>query len=241
LGWMAEMCIELLDDDEMLASMRDSRCRIIYCGLESIDEVSLRFFHKMNTNHVENYERIIRKVQSYGIQIAAGLILGSANTTKDTFVRTYNFFNRMGIIYVKLTFLTFNPGTKAKKYMEKKGIYLAENYEEYDGLRMSYLPEGVSKNVVIEGVYYFIKKYYSTFSLLKRAISAELTFLGKAEFFLFSYCYAESYRKWISSGYLYSSENFSLILNEKFHKPLRIIIAEKLLIFVRSYKEIHKS
>ena len=37
-GWMAEMCLESLDNDEMLGFMRDSGCRIIYCGLESIDE-----------------------------------------------------------------------------------------------------------------------------------------------------------------------------------------------------------
>ena len=39
IGWMAEMCIELLDNDHMLAALKASNCKIIYCGLESIEQV----------------------------------------------------------------------------------------------------------------------------------------------------------------------------------------------------------
>lgn len=62
----------------------------------------------MNTNHVENYERIIRKAQKYGIQVASGFILGINGMNENTFKESLNFFHRMGIIYVKLTFLTYN-------------------------------------------------------------------------------------------------------------------------------------
>lgn len=233
LGWMAEMCLELLDDDELLKEMSESRCRIIYCGLESIEEVALDSFNKQNTNHVENYERIIRKVQSYGIQIAAGLILGVANTTPQTFQKTFEFFQKMGIIYTKLTFLTYNPGTRVQQYMEQKGTYQSENYEDFDGVRCSFLAEGVEKEVVLDGFEYYVRHYYSAKNIFKRALSAKVRWLGKVELFLFSYCYAEIYKLTLNSQFLRKENNFQGLLKSTYQKSLVIESAEKLLLLVR--------
>lgn len=101
-GWMGEACIESLDDDEVLEALRASRCRIVYCGLESLSDLSLRSVAK-GQNHASEYARIIRKAQSYGIEIAAGVILGLEGTTKESFDRLIAFLEEAGIIYVKLT------------------------------------------------------------------------------------------------------------------------------------------
>ncbi len=142
-GWMAEMCIEELDDDELLEAMSRGGCRMIYCGLESIDDKALASVHKMNTNHVERYERIIRKAQKHGIQIAAGIIIGLENMNEATFGRLEDFFNRMGLIYAKLTFLTYNPGTKVQTYMKKKGDFITNDITHYDGSHLTYVPHGL--------------------------------------------------------------------------------------------------
>jgi radical SAM superfamily enzyme YgiQ (UPF0313 family) len=234
LGWMAEMCIELLDDDELLKVMSDSRCKMIYCGLESIDDVALQSVHKMNTNHIENYERIIRKVQSYGIQIGAGLILGMSNTNELTFQRSLDFFQRMGLIYVKLTFLTYNPGTKVKKYMEKKGTFIAKNLEDFDGLHMSYLPYDVQSETVISGTEYFIRRFYSFSSIIRRSLNTKLSLSGKIEFIIFSYCYGRVYHQWLRNGFLRKPDNFGKLLKLNFKKSIDILMAEKILCSVRS-------
>ncbi len=85
LGWMAESCLETLDNEQLLKALSESRCKMIYCGLESIEEDSLKSVNKAKTNQLQNYERIIHKVLSYGIQVAAGLILGIEGTKKSTF------------------------------------------------------------------------------------------------------------------------------------------------------------
>ena len=233
LGWMAEMCIELLDDDDLLQALGDSRCKMIYCGLESIDDMALQSVHKMNTNHIENYERIIRKVQSYGIQIAAGMILGIANTKEETFQKTLDFFQRMGLIYAKLTFLTYNPGTKVQKYMERKGTYVTNKIEEYDGLRMSYLPLGIEKEVVISGAEYFIRKFYSLSAIVGRSYHTKLNLIGRFEFILFSYCYGKVYHEWLRNDFLRRPERFDILLLKKFKKSISMILAEKILYKVR--------
>jgi radical SAM superfamily enzyme YgiQ (UPF0313 family) len=232
-GWMAEMCIEELDNDEMLAAMKASGCKIIYCGLESIEEKALNSVHKMNTNHVENYERIIRKVQSYDIQIASGFILGIDGMNKETFEKTLDFFHRMGIIYAKLTFLTYNPGTKVASYMTKKGTYTTTDISYYDGNHLSFLPHGVETDVVIQGTEFFIRNFYSLKRIISRSWQTKLSMIGRMEFILFNICYREAYILWIKNNVLRDPKNFRDLLNTQFSKRWSVNMADKLLSLIR--------
>ncbi len=228
-GWMGEMCIESLDNDAMLAAMRDSGCRMIYCGLESIDETALRSVNKANTNHIENYERIIRKAQSYGIQIGAGIILGLKGTDENTFKNTYHFFQRMGIIYAKLTFLTYNPGTKVFSSMKRTGDYSTYEFEYYDGNHLTFIPKGLSKDVVYKDTAWFIRKFYHPWNIVLRSFNSKMSFLTRLEFILFSYCYGETYRQWLQKNVFDDEKGFTELLLAPFQKTRAIRIAEALL------------
>ncbi|MCS6820105.1 MAG: radical SAM protein [Chitinophagales bacterium] len=239
-GWMAEMCIEFLDDEEILHALRDSNCKIIYCGLETIDDNALRSIHKMHTNIIDNYERIINKAQSYGIQIGAGYILGLENTTSDTFKNTLAFFQRNKILYAKLTFLTYNPGSKAYQYMAKKGTYKAKEYSFYDGIHLSYLPHGVNEELFMEGAKYFIKQFYSPSSIAMRIFpQKKLSFNAKLELFAFVWLYSSVYRDWVKNGLLEIPQNeeyFSKkLLSVKYQKSFSNKMLEKLVEFCRRY------
>jgi radical SAM superfamily enzyme YgiQ (UPF0313 family) len=233
VGWMAEMCIELLDNDEVLAALKDSRCKMIYCGLESIDQQSLNSVHKMNTNHIENYERIIRKVQSYGIQIAAGIILGLEGTHQNTFEELFKFYQRMGIIYAKLTFLTYNPGTKAHEYVKKKGVFLNEKISSYDGNQLTYLPSGVDARYVESGATEFIGKYYSLSGIVARSFNTKLSLFARLEFILFNLCYRKVYLQWLEFDTLRKPENIKQLVELPFEKSNFTRRIEKALHWVR--------
>ena len=233
IGWMAEMCIELLDNDEVLMALKNSRCKMIYCGLESIDQKSINSVHKMNTNHIENYERIIRKVQSYGIQVAAGIILGLEGTHDNTFEDLFAFYQRMGIIYAKLTFLTYNPGTKVHEYVKKKGVFLTEEIDRFDGNQLTYLPNGVDAKYVAEGAKGFIERYYSATSIISRSFNSSLGFWGRLEFILFNLCYRKVYLDWLKLDILQKPENLSYLLDATFKKSWATRAIEKSLRQVR--------
>ena len=232
-GYMAETCIEMLDNDNVLAALRDSGCTMIYCGLEAVDEQALKSVHKMNTNHIENYERIIRKAQSYGVQIASGFILGIDGMKADTFENSLRFFERMGIMYVKLTFITYNPGTKVAKYMAKKGHYTTDDITKYDGNHLSYLPHGVNSNVVTVGADKFIRQFYSFPSIVKRSFNTRLSAMQRLEFILFNVCYRQVYLDWLKQDILNNSANFRILLESKFIKSRVTVWAENLLNWVR--------
>ncbi len=232
-GWMAEMCIESLDNEEVLIALKESGCRMIYCGLESIDTAALKGVHKMNTNHVENYERIIRKAQQYGIQVASGFILGINGMNENTFKESLDFFHRMGIIYVKLTFLTYNPGTKVAENMKKKGSFLSEDISVYDGVHLSYLPNGVEADVVLQGAVAFIRDFYSIKQIILRSLNTKLGFWRRIEFILFNYLYREPYLQLVNTNALFSADHFSALLNSRFQKKWNMRLADEMLHIIR--------
>ena len=206
---------------------------MIYCGLESIDQQSLKSVHKLNTNHIENYERIIRKVQSYGIQIAAGIILGLEGTHEKTFKELFAFYQRMGIIYAKLTFLTYNPGTRVHEYVKKNGSYLNEEISSYDGNQLTYLPNGVDAQYVARGAEEFISQYYSLWGIIARSFNTHLSVLGKVEFVLFNLCYRKVYLEWIEYNILNTPQNLQQLIEMPFSKSQTTILIEKALQWVR--------
>jgi radical SAM superfamily enzyme YgiQ (UPF0313 family) len=227
-GWMGEMCLESLDDDDILNALSESKCRIIYCGLESID------VNKSKTNHPENYKRIISKAQARGINIASGFIIGLDGTTPKTFDETINYFISFGLIYVKITFLTYNPGTFYHNSMKKNGVYLTENIEKFDGNNLTYLPGNLDKEVLFDGTKKFIRDFYSINSIFKRAFFAEKNFFKRLEFILFNILYSNAYFLWLKYDLPNDKEEgFSKLLNKKFYKSPRIVIAEKMLSRIR--------
>jgi len=233
VGWMAEMCLESLDNDDMLAALAESRCRMIYCGIESIDEMALRSVNKAKTNQIIHYERIIRKVQSYGIQIGAGVILGLPGTQPETFERTLEFFSRMGIYYAKLTFLTYNPGTKVKRSMLRKGSYLSEDPAYFDGNHLSFLAEGLEPEVIFQGASRFIESFYSLKGILARADKIALSPLEKREFILFNLCYRSPYLQWLEKGVFADSQAFDQLLRAPLEKSPLHAHAERMLLALR--------
>jgi radical SAM superfamily enzyme YgiQ (UPF0313 family) len=233
LGWMAEMNIEILDDDKLLQALKQSRCRMIYCGLESIDEQALHSVNKDKTNKVYNYERIIRKVQSYGIDIAAGLILGLDNADWASYKRTLAFYDKMGIIYTKFTFLVYNPGTRVKEYMARHGQYVTNTVDKYDGLQVSFLPAGQNELDLYNHAEELMKSYYSPSAVWRRSGHIKYSLSRRFEHFLFSICYGQVYTDWCKTRGQSGYPNISSLVNKTYTKNWRIVIAEKLLHIVR--------
>lgn len=229
LGWMAEMNIEMLDNDELLLALKKSRCRMIYCGIESVDEAPLESVNKSETNIVGNYERIIRKAQSYGINVAAGMIIGLDDADEQSYQRTLDFFIRMSLVYVKITFLVYNPGTKVKTYMGKRGVYSSEEIERYDGNSVTYLPKTMTEERLYKVTANAVKQYYSLLCILQRAFNGPSGVLQKLEFFLFNLCYRSVYLQWLHNP----DWDMQKLVRQHYQKPFAVRFAEFLMHSIR--------
>jgi radical SAM superfamily enzyme YgiQ (UPF0313 family) len=236
VGWMGEMCLESLDNEEVLQALAASRCRMVYCGLEAVDELGLKSINKARTNHIENYERIIRKVQAHGIQVAAGMIIGLEGASLEGFERMQAFFHRMGILYIKLTFLTYNPGTKVKESMKRKGEYVTEEIDQYDGNHLTFLATGLEKEVLFEGSRRFIRSFYGLGAIIGRSFKTKLGLLGRMEFVLFNLCYREFYFEWLRHDIFRDEEAYQKLLAAPFKPSWRMKLADRWLARVRKWR-----
>lgn len=228
LGWMAEMCIESLNDDELLSNLAKSKCKIIYCGLESVDEESLQSVNKSKTNNINNYKTIVRKAQKHGIQIAAGIIVGLPGSTQKNLQDTFSYFRELGLIYVKITFLTYNPGTKVNSSMKNKGEYITNDITKFDGNHFTFLPRSVDKGAIVASLQGSIMDFYSEQSIKERSQIA----LGNAPsstykwFEAVNHIYSESYFEWIKYNIFTDDSSFTNLLNSKYIKSEKILSTE---------------
>lgn len=232
-GWMGELCLESLDDDEILDALAESRCRSVYCGLESLIPGGLKSVAKTQ-NLGKDYVRIIRKAQRRGIEVACGFILGLEGTTRQSFDDFVDFCEEAGILYLKLTTLTFNPGTKVQASMESQGRYLTRDLSRFDGIRLSFLPRGVDADVVREGARRIIERFYSPVSHWRRSAHLSGSPRKRAEFALFSHCYGQAYRPWLEHDLLDpEGTGVDRLLAEPLRKSASLAICERALSVLR--------
>ena len=231
-GWMGELCLSALEDDETLDALAESRCRIVYCGLESLSDKSLRTVVKPQ-NKTGEYLRLVRRAQGRGIEVGSGFILG-LDGNEASFPEFLDFCEEAGILYIKLTFLTFNPGTKVQASMRAKGRYLTEEIPSYDGCHLTFLPGEGSAQAVFEGARAMIARFYSWPSLWRRSRHLAGSPLRRAEFILFSHCYGQVYRQWLAYDILrVGGGRFEDLLRAPMVKGLRLRLAEGLLAALR--------
>jgi radical SAM superfamily enzyme YgiQ (UPF0313 family) len=196
-GWMAELCLENLDDARTLEALSRSRCRAVYCGLESVSTAALKTVAKRQ-NRTADYLRVIRLAQQAGVEVASGYIVGLEGSDPAAFA---DFCDEAGILYLKLTTLTFNPGTKVRAAMAAQGTFLSEAPEVHDGVRVSFLPRGATREGLLEEARALIKHFYSPASLWRRSRHIANP-ARRAEFVLFSRLYGEVYREWLKADLL---------------------------------------
>lgn len=196
-GWMGELCLESLDDGETLAALARSRCRAVYCGLESVSAASLKTVAKRQ-NRVGDYLRVIRRAQDAGVEVGTGFIVGLEGSDPAAFA---DFCDEAGVLYLKLTTLTFNPGTKVRAAMAAQGTFLSDAPEVQDGVRASFVPRGATREGLLDGARALIRRFYSPASLWRRSRHVSGA-ARRAEFMLFSRLYGEAYREWLEADLL---------------------------------------
>lgn len=234
LGWMGEMCLESLEDDEILEALSRSRCKMIYCGLESLSEEGLKSVNKHRTNHPDNYKRIIGKVQSYGLNVASGFIIGLEGTTSETFDQMMDFYNEVGIEYVKMTFLTYNPGSYFYEAMKRSGSYLTDDIAKFDGNHLTYLAHGIDDQRLYDSAKRFISEFYSLPAIIRRSHKAHRDRYRRMEFIYFNLCYRHTYLNWLKHDVLNSETNgVRELMDKQFVKPSYLKTSERLLHSVR--------
>ncbi len=121
---ITESSINLADDGPLLESMREAGFRRVFIGIETPVEESLKEAQKSQNRG--NLLESVKKIQSHGMEVMAGFIVGFDNDPEDIFERQIDFIRKSAIPLAMVGLLNALPDTQLWRRLEREGRLLGE-------------------------------------------------------------------------------------------------------------------
>jgi radical SAM superfamily enzyme YgiQ (UPF0313 family) len=130
--WGSQSCLNIVEHDDLLKTARESGCRLLLIGFESMDTDSLNGMHKpVNMRpSTRNFSDAIKKLHDNGIAIVGCFIFGTDTQDKDVFRRTVDFALENDIDAIQLSLETPFPGTAFYKQLVEENRLLLNNFPD---------------------------------------------------------------------------------------------------------------
>ncbi|HEX3184655.1 MAG TPA: radical SAM protein [Pyrinomonadaceae bacterium] len=119
---LTEASVNLADDEDLLAAMKEAGFRRVFLGIETPVEESLKEAQKSQNRG--NLLDSVRRIQSHGMEVMAGFIVGFDNDPDDIFERQIEFIRESAIPLAMVGMLNALPDTQLWKRLEREGRLL---------------------------------------------------------------------------------------------------------------------
>jgi radical SAM superfamily enzyme YgiQ (UPF0313 family) len=154
-----EASLNLADDLELMQLMKDAGFVSVFLGIETPDESDLIACNKLQNTHRSLLESVAT-IQSYGMQVMGGFILGFDTDREDIFDRMVEFIQKSGIPIAMVGLLQAMPGTQLFRRLRKEGRILDEGKGDNTGDHLNFLPN-MDAARLMEGYHSVLKRIYS--------------------------------------------------------------------------------
>lgn len=166
--FITEASVNLADENELLDQMRRAGFNQVFLGIETPVEDSLKEARK-GQNTRRNLVDSVKKIQSYGLEVMAGFIVGFDNDPIDIFERQISFIRESAIPLAMVGLLTALPGTQLWRRLEREGRLLKQSSGNNTDASLNFIPKMDTK-VVIEGYKSILKTIYSSNEYYRRVL-----------------------------------------------------------------------
>ncbi len=122
---LTEASVNLADDDDLLKVMQRAGFRRVFLGIETPVQESLKEAQKSQNRG--NLLDSVKKIQSYGMEVMGGFIVGFDNDPDDIFERQINFIRESAIPLAMVGLLNALPDTQLWRRLEREGRLLGED------------------------------------------------------------------------------------------------------------------
>ncbi len=185
LKWNAAVSIDAARDPALLDLMRDSGCRSLFIGFESIDPRSIDSVHKGH-NRTEDYDRAVAEIHRRGIMINGSFVFGLDGDTPETFRATLDWIVQNRIETVTSHILTPYPGTVLYERMLAEGRLLTDDLSLYNTAHVVFRPKGMTPEELYDGYLWMYREIYSLKNILRRLPAARQQ---RMTYLLFNFLY----------------------------------------------------
>ena len=167
-SFITEASVNLAEDDALLEMMRDAGFRRVFLGIETPVEESLKEAQKGQNTRRDLLESV-QKIQSYGMEVMAGFIVGFDNDPEDIFELQINFIRESAIPLAMVGLLTALPDTQLWRRLEKEGRLVEESSGNNTDCSLNFVPK-MDKTYLIEGYKTILRNIYSPREYYRRAL-----------------------------------------------------------------------
>jgi radical SAM superfamily enzyme YgiQ (UPF0313 family) len=162
-----EASVNLADDDALLSDMRRAGFYRVFLGIETPVAESLKEAQK-SQNRGDLVEQV-KKIQSYGMEVMAGFIVGFDNDPEDIFERQIKFIRDSAIPLAMVGLLNALPDTQLWRRLEKEGRLLKEGDGNNTNCSLNFVPR-MDPTRLVEGYKSIMRTIYSPAEYYNRAL-----------------------------------------------------------------------
>ncbi len=163
-----EASINLSDDPELMSLMAMARFVKVFVGIESPDEQSLEECDK-KLNKQRDLIQCVNQIQSSGMEVMAGFIVGFDNDSPAIFQRQIDFIQQSGIITAMVGLLNAPNNTRLYKRLSEEGRIISYASGDNTGYSINFIPK-MDKEVLLNGYQTILNNIYSSKAYYERVI-----------------------------------------------------------------------
>jgi radical SAM superfamily enzyme YgiQ (UPF0313 family) len=172
--YSCQLRINAAKDEELLALLKKTNCRIAYVGMESVNPETLKKYNKGQT--LDQIIQSIKGFRKYNIGLHGMFVLGADDDTRETITATADFAMEHGLDTIQLCALTPFPGTAVHDEMVAQDRVLHKRWELYDGLHVVIKPKKMTPLELQDGIMAEMKRFYSVKNILKISLAKRWRF-----------------------------------------------------------------
>lgn len=154
-----QVSINIADDTELMKLMVEAGFNIVFIGIETPHEKGLIECEK-HQNKNRDLIDCVKKIQSYGLQVQGGFILGFDSDIPSIFDKLISFIQKSGIVTAMVGLLNAPRGTKLYDRLDRENRLLGDASGDNTDLSMNFIPK-MDHQQLIEGYKSVISKIYS--------------------------------------------------------------------------------
>jgi radical SAM superfamily enzyme YgiQ (UPF0313 family) len=151
--------INLSDDEELMRLMTRAGFDTVFVGIETPNDQGLAECHK-SQNRNRDLAASVRKMQSFGLQVQAGFILGFDSDTPSIFTSLAHFIQASGIVTAMVGLLNAPVGTKLYERLVKEKRLVQMATGDNTDLSMNFVPR-MNYDELITGYKWVVRSIYS--------------------------------------------------------------------------------
>jgi radical SAM superfamily enzyme YgiQ (UPF0313 family) len=154
-----EASLNLADDPELMQLMKNAGFVSVFLGIETPDESGLIASNKLQNTRRSLLESVAT-IQSYGMQVMGGFILGFDTDREDIFDRMVDFIQKSGIPIAMVGLLQAMPGTQLFRRLRQERRILDAGHGDNTDDKLNFLPN-MDAARLIEGYRSVLRRIYS--------------------------------------------------------------------------------